>query len=102
MVRRRNEPVRASRGVRNVLADLGVENAAELTTKVRLAVAINRQIAVRGLSQADAAALIGINKPKLSAVDNFKVDGFFAEKLLTMLKIVLASSQVLFADAQRR
>jgi predicted XRE-type DNA-binding protein len=55
MVRRKNDSVRVSRGARNVLADLGVENAADLTTKVQLAVAINRQIAERGLSQVQAA-----------------------------------------------
>jgi len=85
MVRKRNEPVRVGRGIRNVLTDLGVENAAELTTKVRLAVAINRQISARGLSQVDTAALLGINQPKVSALRNFKVDGFSVEKLLTIL-----------------
>jgi predicted XRE-type DNA-binding protein len=85
MVRRKNDPVRVSRSVRDVLADLGVQNAAELSTKIRLAVAINRQLVERGLSQVDAAALLGINQPKVSALRNFKVEGFSVERLMTFL-----------------
>jgi predicted XRE-type DNA-binding protein len=85
MARRKADPVRVSRSVRNVLADLGIENAAELSTKIRLAVAINRQLVERSLSQVDAAALLGINQPKVSALRNFKVEGFSVERLMTFL-----------------
>jgi predicted XRE-type DNA-binding protein len=85
MARGKTDSVRVGRGVRNVLADLGVENASELTTKVRLAVAINRQLQERRTSQVDAAELLGINQPKISALRNFKVDGFSVERLMTFL-----------------
>jgi predicted XRE-type DNA-binding protein len=46
--------------------DLGLSDAAELTTKVQLAVAINQQIEARNLSQAAVAELLGVNQPKVS------------------------------------
>lgn len=101
MARRKADPVRVSRGVRDVLVDLGVHGAAELTTKVRLAVAINGQLAERELSQVDAAELLGINQPKISALRNFKVDGFSVERLMNFLT-ALGSDIEIIVRARRR
>jgi len=54
----------------NVFADLGFADAGERQTKVRLAIAINGVIERRGLSQAKAAPLLGINQPKVSLSPN--------------------------------
>jgi predicted XRE-type DNA-binding protein len=69
----------------NVFADLGLPNATELDTKVRLVVAINQSLAARKLTQASAAALLGVNQPKVSALKNFRIDGFSVERLMTFL-----------------
>ena len=73
------------RGSDNVLADLGIENAEELSTKVQLAVAINRIIRGRRLKQAGVAACLDIPQPKVSALMNYKLDGFSVERLMTFL-----------------
>ncbi|MGA3324102.1 MAG: XRE family transcriptional regulator [Terriglobia bacterium] len=39
----------------------------------------------RRLSQADAAALLGINQPKISALLHFKLEGFSVERLIRFL-----------------
>lgn len=80
---RRTERIVPSSG--NVFADLGLPGAAELDTKVRLVVAINQALAARKLTQASAAALLGINQPKVSALKNFKIDGFSVERLMSFL-----------------
>ena len=69
----------------NVFADLGLPDAAELDTKVRLAVAINERMASRHLSQAKAAGLLSINQPKIPALKNYRLDGFSVERLITFL-----------------
>ncbi len=74
-----------ARGSGNVFADLGYKDAEERQTKVRLAVAINRIVERRGLSQVGIAALLGIGQPKVSALSNFKLDGFSVERLMTFL-----------------
>ena len=69
----------------NVFADLGVRDASEKQTRVRLAVAINRIIQARHLSQNAAADLLAINQPKISALANYKLEGFSVERLLNFL-----------------
>ena len=69
----------------NVFADLGLPNAEELDTKVRLAVAINRELEARKLTQAAAAATLAISQPKVSLLRDYKLKGFSVERLLLLL-----------------
>jgi len=80
---RNSESVVRSSG--NVFADLGLSNAGEKQTRVRLAVAIQQIIQARRLSQTAAAALLGINQPKISALVNYHLEGFSVERLLHFL-----------------
>jgi len=72
-------------GSGNVFADLGLRDAEEKQTRVRLAVAINQIIEERHLSQTAAARLLDINQPKISALVNYHLDGFSVERLLHFL-----------------
>ena len=69
----------------NVFADLGLSRADERQTQVRLAVAINQAIKDRRLSQVGAAQLLEINQPKISALANYRLDGFSVERLMRFL-----------------
>jgi predicted XRE-type DNA-binding protein len=69
----------------NVFADLGVANPEEANTKADLAIQINRIIDRRGLTQIEAARLLGINQPKVSALMRGKLTGFSIERLLRFL-----------------
>ncbi len=69
----------------NVFADLGLPRAEEKQTQVRLAVAINQIIKDRRLSQTDAADLLEINQPKISALANYQLEGFSVERLMRFL-----------------
>ncbi len=73
------------RGSGNVFADLGLPNAEEKQTKARLAVAINQIIERQQLSQAVAARRLKINQPKISALSNYRLDGFSVERLMNFL-----------------
>lgn len=74
-----------TRGSGNVFADLGLPDAEERQAKVRLAVAINRILEQHRLSQTEAAARLNIGQPKISALANYRLDGFSVERLLTYL-----------------
>ena len=74
-----------TRGTGNVFADLGYADADERQTKLRLAHAINNVIARRRLTQAGAAEKLGVNQPKISALANYKLDGFSIERLMIFL-----------------
>ncbi len=72
-------------GTRNVFADLGMPDAVERQTKTRLALALNDLLKERGVKQADAARLLGVPQPKISALANYRLDGFSVEKLMSFL-----------------
>jgi predicted XRE-type DNA-binding protein len=69
----------------NIFADLGLPDAAELQTKVRLCAALNMIVERQRLTQAEAAAALGINQPKVSALLNYKLEGFSVERLMRFL-----------------
>src|SRR5258707_1344515 len=69
----------------NVFADLGVRNAEEKQTKVRLAVAINQIMQGRKLSQTAAARRLKVNQPKVSALANYQLEGFSVERLMNFV-----------------
>jgi predicted XRE-type DNA-binding protein len=77
--------IKVERGSGNVFADLGLADADELATKIRLAVAVNRAIEGRRLTQKAAAELLAINQPKVSALKHYKLEGFSVERLMTFL-----------------
>ena len=74
-----------TRGTRNVFADLGFPDAAERQAKLRLAYALNQVLEDRKLSQADAAKVLGVTQPKVSALRNYKLAGFSVERLMNLL-----------------
>ena len=77
------EPV--TRGTGNVFADLGFPDAAERQAKLRLAYALNQILEARKLSQADAARVMGVTQPKVSALRHYKLAGFSVERLMNLL-----------------
>jgi predicted XRE-type DNA-binding protein len=77
------EPV--VRGTGNVFADLGFPDAAERQAKLRLAYALNQVLEAQKLSQADAAKVLGLTQPKISALRHYKLAGFSLERLMNLL-----------------
>jgi len=93
MEKRRNKTAVVP-GSGNVFADLGLRNPEERQTKVRLAVEINRIIAAGRISQAAASRLLEINQPKISALANYKLNGFSVERLMNFLTALGADVQI--------
>jgi predicted XRE-type DNA-binding protein len=76
---------RITPGTANVFADLGYVDAGERQTKTRLALEINNIVKDRRLRQADAGEILGIPQPKVSALANYRLDGFSVERLMGFL-----------------
>ena len=79
----RSSKIQRSSG--NVFADLGLTDAPDKQTKARLAFSINEILRKSRLSQAAAASRLGINQPKISALVNYRLDGFSVERLMNFL-----------------
>jgi len=69
----------------NVFADLGLPDAEEALTKADLAREIVRVIRRREWTQAEAARVLGIDQPKVSALMRGRLDGFSTDRLLRFL-----------------
>jgi predicted XRE-type DNA-binding protein len=72
----------------NVFKDMGLPNSEERLAKAKLAAIINRIIEEKGLSQKEAAKLLGINQPKISAIRNGRLNGFSIERLFHFLELL--------------
>ncbi|MGH1396260.1 MAG: helix-turn-helix domain-containing protein [Trichormus sp.] len=75
--------VQASSG--NVFADLGLANSDELLMKAELARKISSIIIQQKMTQIEAAEVLGIDQPKVSALINGKLSGFSTERLFRFL-----------------
>jgi predicted XRE-type DNA-binding protein len=69
----------------NVFADLGLPEPEEELTKAQLASHIRQIIKRRRLTQVAAAALMGIDQPKVSALLNGRLANFSSERLMRLL-----------------
>lgn len=77
--------MKITRSSGNVFADLKLPGAEERLLKAQLASQIARIIASRTLTQGAAAAIMGIDQPKVSHLLHGRLAGFSAERLLTWL-----------------
>ena len=72
-------------GSGNVFADLGLPDADELLIKAQLADQISDLIEERKLTQVEAAKLLGIDQPKVSALVRGRLSGFSTDRLFRFL-----------------
>lgn len=72
-------------GSGNVFADLGFPNPEEHLRKAELVYLISRIIEERGFTQAQAAAALGLDQPKVSALVRGQFRGFSTGRLLRLL-----------------
>ena len=73
------------RSTGNVFADLGLPDAAEQLIKAGIFVKIDRIIRQRRITQAAAAELMGIDQPKVSAMQRGQFRGYSVERLMRFL-----------------
>lgn len=69
----------------NVFADLGVDNPEEALAKSELARQIAKLIKKKKLTQKQAAEILGIDQPKISALIRGRLRSFSLERLIRFL-----------------
>jgi len=85
----------------NVSADLGAAEAGGRQTKVRLALAINRILEQQRFTQAEAARRLEVNQPKISALANYRLDGFSVERLMHFLNALGRDVEIVIRSKAR-
>lgn len=82
----RNETAaRIERASVNVFDDIGLSDRPAQQAKSELVVQIATIIARRGLTQAQAAEILGVSQPKVSALLRGRLDGFSTDRLFRFL-----------------
>ncbi|OLE52308.1 MAG: transcriptional regulator [Cyanobacteria bacterium 13_1_40CM_2_61_4] len=72
----------------NVFADLNLPQADDLLAKAELAAKIIAEIQRRRMTQTQAAAILGIDQPKISALKQGKLSAFSIERLMRFLLLL--------------
>jgi predicted XRE-type DNA-binding protein len=83
---RKHEAIEVGSG--DVFVDLGFADAGERKLRVQLAMQVNELIARRRLTQARAAALLGIPQPHVSELKHYELSRFSSERLLRFLTLL--------------
>ncbi len=85
----------------NVFKDLDVASPEEALAKAELTSRIAEIIASKGLTQAAAAALLGIDQPKVSALLRGRLSGFSTERLMRFLTVLGSNVQIVVQHRPR-
>jgi predicted XRE-type DNA-binding protein len=80
-----SEEIKVQVGSGNVFADLDLPNPEERLIKAELARRISEIIRQRALTQVEAAELLEIDQPKVSALTRGKLNGFSTTRLFRFL-----------------
>lgn len=76
---------RIEEGSGNVFADLGFENPDEEILRAELVRHLHHEIERRGLTQAKAAKLLGIDQPEVSRLLRGRLERFSLERIIRFL-----------------
>jgi predicted XRE-type DNA-binding protein len=96
-VSNKNKP----QGTHNVLADLGLDDAEDLSAKALLAVKLNDLIDQRGLTQIETAQLTGMTQPKVSQVRRYRLQNISLERLMQALVSLDQRVEIVVRPARR-
>jgi len=89
------------KGELSALVDPGLEDAEYLSAKAVLAEKLNELIERRGLSQTEAAYLIGMTQPKVSQVRRRKLQNISLERLMQALVSLDQDIEIIVRPARR-
>jgi predicted XRE-type DNA-binding protein len=89
-------------GSGNVFADIGVADPDEALLKARFAATISRHIQERGLTQTEAARILGVDQPKVSALMRGRLSGFSLERLLRFARALDYEVEIRLRSARAR
>ena len=101
MVKRRKAVIPVTPSSGNVFADMGLPEPEEELTKAQLTSYIRHVIKRRRLTQVAAAALMGIDQPKVSALLNDRLANFSSERLMRLLTALGQDVDITIRDKPR-
>jgi predicted XRE-type DNA-binding protein len=101
-MRKKTTDIQLENSSGNVFADLGLPRPQELLVKADLAIEINKLIKKRKLNQTEAAELLGLDQPKISALSRGRLSGFSVERLFKLLSILDQDIEIIIKPHRHR
>ncbi len=98
----KKEKIESEESSGNVFADIGLPNPEEHLAKAEITFQICQIIRARKLTQVQAAKLLGIKQPNVSALMQGHLDGFSAERLFRFLNKLDKSVEIIIRDKPRK
>ncbi len=86
----------------NVFADLNIPEPSLCLAKAELANQICTVIQERNLTQVEAADILGINQPKVSALTRGNLDGFSSDRLFKFLNLLGQDIEIVIRPQKSR
>jgi predicted XRE-type DNA-binding protein len=79
--------IKVQRGSGNVFSDLGFapEEAANLQVRSDLMIQLRKRLDVLGLTQSEAARVLGVSQPRVSDLMRARIDRFSVDMLIKLL-----------------
>ena len=96
-----SDRISVEEGSGNVFADLGFPDAEEALAKSRLAQRIAEVIEQRGLTQVEAASLLGVDQPKISKLLRGQLREFSTDRLFRFLKALNQDIEIVVREKPR-
>lgn len=93
--------IRVTESSGNVFADLGLANADQELIKARLTLQIYHIIQERGLTQTEAAKILGISQPHVSALARNRGGSFSVGRLIEFLTALGQDVKITVTPARR-
>ena len=86
----------------NVFEDLKLPDAAELNAKAQIAYRICGILEERKLTQKEAATLLGVDQPKVSALLRGRLEGFSSDRLFRFLNALDRDIDIVIRRSKKR
>ncbi len=99
LMKNKTKPIKGSL---NVFADIGVANPEETLVKAELARNIYLTITKKKLTQQQAAVILDVDQPKVSALTNGRLAGFSIERLMRFLNLLGHDVTITMSPAEKR
>jgi predicted XRE-type DNA-binding protein len=96
-----SKPVRVQKGSGNVFADLGLPHPEQELLKAQLTLQIYRLIRQRGVTQAEAAKVLGIKQPHVSVLMRNRAGSFSVERLMDFLTALGQDVEITIRPARK-
>lgn len=93
-----NEETAVYQSSDNIFADLGRPDAEEAFARIKLAKQIADVVMSRKLTQSEAADIMGLDQPKVSALMRGRLAGFSLDRLLRCLTLLGQDVEIIITD----